>query len=180
MKNVYLNFAASWKWLNYSVVKPRIFEIGGVAQWLEQWLHKPCVTSSNLVTATILLPGEVAERSNAAASKVVYRFIGTGVRIPPSPQKIYKKTIQIDFYPHFVSAQQRTALSLSGGVFYTHYRRTDFSNKMNDKFKAVYLMAGGTVHIKDVSIELTFADSHLFSSEYRKQTLVKAGIGYSF
>jgi len=65
-------------------------------------------------------------------------------------------------------------------VFYTHYRRTDFSDKMNDKFKAVYLMAGGTVHIKDVSIELTFADSHLFSSENRKQTLVKAGIGYSF
>ena len=33
--------------------------------------------------------GEVAERLNAAASKVVSRFIGTGVRIPPSPQMYY-------------------------------------------------------------------------------------------
>ena len=29
--------------------------------------------------------GEVAERLNAAASKVVSRRVGTGVRIPPSP-----------------------------------------------------------------------------------------------
>jgi len=71
-------------------------------------------------------------------------------------------------------------LNLSGGVFYTHYRRTDFSDKWNNKFKAVYLMAGGTLNLKNFSLELTVADSHLFSGEYRKQTLVKAGIGYSF
>ena len=87
MKNVSLNFAASWKYPSYSVVKPCVFENGGVAQWLVPIFrdHKPCVTSSNLVTATIVILGEVAERSNAAASKVVFRVIGTGVRIPPSP-----------------------------------------------------------------------------------------------
>jgi hypothetical protein len=67
-------------------------------------------------------------------------------------------------------------LTLSGGAFYTNYN----TSLTNDELRALYLIAGGTYNIKNYSIELTFADSHLFSGEYRKQTLVKAGIGYSF
>gem|GEM_PF-2659950 len=72
------------------------------------------------------------------------------------------------------------SLLLSGGAFYTNYHRTDFSDKENDKFRAIYLMLGGVYHMKDFSLELTCADSHLFSGEYRKQTILKAGIGYTF
>ncbi|MFA4839786.1 MAG: hypothetical protein WC703_09960 [Candidatus Neomarinimicrobiota bacterium] len=74
----------------------------------------------------------------------------------------------------------RKKLTLSGGAFYTHYHRTDFSDNWNNKFKAVYLILGGIFRMNDLSVEFTCADSHLFSGEYRKQTLVKMGIGYSF
>jgi len=71
-------------------------------------------------------------------------------------------------------------LILSGGAFYGGYHRTDFTEKENGKFRAVYLMLGGIYHFKDFSLELTCADSHLFSGEYRKLTILKTGIGYTF
>jgi hypothetical protein len=74
----------------------------------------------------------------------------------------------------------RKNLILSGGVFYTNYHRTDFSDKENTNFRAIYLTLGSIYRLKDFSLELTCADSHLFSGEYRKQTIVKAGIGYTF
>ena len=74
----------------------------------------------------------------------------------------------------------RRNLIISGGAFYTDYRRTDFTDKENDKFRAIYLMLGGIYHFRDFTLELTCADSHLFSGEYRQQTIFKTGIGYTF
>jgi hypothetical protein len=71
-------------------------------------------------------------------------------------------------------------LILSGGAFYGGYHRTDFSDKENGKFRAIYLILGGTYCFKDITLEFTCADSHLLSGEYRKQTILKTGIGYTF
>lgn len=44
---------------------------------------------------------------------------------------------------------------------------------------AVYLTAGVNVKYSGFDLDLSLADSHMFSGDWRKQTIVKVGLGYS-
>ncbi|MBL7136634.1 MAG: hypothetical protein ISS81_08620 [Candidatus Marinimicrobia bacterium] len=73
-------------------------------------------------------------------------------------------------------------LTLYIGSLFSDYRKVieDDLFGTEGKFKVIYFIAGGTFQYKGLSFEFTCADSHLFSGDWRKQTLIKLGAGYSF
>jgi hypothetical protein len=68
--------------------------------------------------------------------------------------------------------------AFSTGVFHTNYRSRDWSGFWADRFNALYVTAGFLYSLKFVDVVLALADSHLFSGEWRKQTIFKIGLGY--
>lgn len=72
-------------------------------------------------------------------------------------------------------------LSLSAG-FYSTRREVNTADSPDDTSRdnALFISAGALVKIKSAAIELMLADSHLFSSDTRKQTLARLGIAFSF
>jgi len=73
-------------------------------------------------------------------------------------------------------------LTLYIGSLLSDYRRVieDDIFETEGKFKVIYFIAGGTFQYKGLSFEFTGADSHLFSGDWRKQILIKLGVGYNF
>jgi len=73
-------------------------------------------------------------------------------------------------------------LTLYVGSLFSNYQRAirDDVFEMEGEFKVIYFIAGGTFQYKRLSFEFAGADSQLFSGDWRKQTLIKLGVGYSF
>ena len=69
-------------------------------------------------------------------------------------------------------------LTFSTGYFHTNYRYRGSSDLLTDRFNAWYFTAGFLYSLKFVDVDLALADSHLFSGEWRKQTIIKIGLGY--
>lgn len=65
------------------------------------------------------------------------------------------------------------------GFFYTdkNYEQDFFD--LNDKFNALYFITGFKFNYDNFSADLAIADSHLFSGDFRKQTIGKLAIGIS-
>jgi len=63
------------------------------------------------------------------------------------------------------------------GFYYTdkNYERDIFN--LNDKFNSLFLIAGLKFNCDIFSADLAIADSHLFSGDFRKQTIAKLAIG---
>jgi hypothetical protein len=70
---------------------------------------------------------------------------------------------------------------LNFGFFSTDkkYKNNDPGFELN-KLSAIYLTLSVNYKIDDISFDFSFADSHLMSDEWRKQTIFKIGTGYSF
>ena len=48
---------------------------------------------------------------------------------------------------------------------------------LNEKFDALYLIAGLKLNFGMFNSDLVIADSHLISGDYRKQTIIKLSLG---
>jgi predicted porin len=69
-------------------------------------------------------------------------------------------------------------LNFSAGFFHTNCRDRGSSDLLTDRYNAWYFTAGFLYSLKFVDVDLALADSHLFSGEWRKQTIIKIGLGY--
>lgn len=67
-------------------------------------------------------------------------------------------------------------LNVSLGFFYTDKTFEDDQSNFLDRFTAVFITAGLSYSLYPLKVGLAIADSHLFSDEWRKQTIVKIGI----
>jgi len=91
-------------------------------------------------------------------------------------EKIYSELQnQLDISGNFYFLASEK-LSLSAG-FYSTQREIKDSNTSDDN--AFFLSAGILARIKSAEIEAVLADSHLFSSDTRKQTLARLSLGFS-
>jgi hypothetical protein len=84
---------------------------------------------------------------------------------------------QIESYGSFIYALAEN-VAFSIGYFHTDYRARSWSPATEDRFNAWYFTAGFLYSLKFVDVDLALADSHLFSGEWRKQTIVRIGLGY--
>ena len=66
------------------------------------------------------------------------------------------------------------------GFLYTdqNYKQDYFD--MTSNLKASFLIAGAVVKFGNVNVNLSLADSHLLSGDWRKETIFKTGVSYSF
>ncbi len=71
-------------------------------------------------------------------------------------------------------------LKVSFGFFTTDRNYKDDMLGLNEKLRAVYLLAGINYKISLFNFGLSIADSHLFSDEWRKQTIVKLEFEINF
>jgi hypothetical protein len=69
------------------------------------------------------------------------------------------------------------SVSLSGGFYST---RREYKDPEFEGDSGLFLSAAALVKLGRAEIEALIADSHLFSSDTRKQTLARLGLGYSF
>ena len=51
---------------------------------------------------------------------------------------------------------------------------------MTSNLKATFLIAGAVVKFGNVNVNLSLADSHLLSGDWRKETIFKTGVSYLF
>jgi hypothetical protein len=65
----------------------------------------------------------------------------------------------------------------SFGFYYTDKNFDEDFFDINDKMNALYLIGGLKFNYDIFSADLAIADSHLFSGDYRKQTIAKLAIG---
>jgi len=73
-------------------------------------------------------------------------------------------------------------INLSAGLFSsTRKYNTELTRYFNveESESAVYLTAGVNVKYSGFDLDLSLADSHMFSGDWRKQTIVKVGLGYA-
>lgn len=71
-------------------------------------------------------------------------------------------------------------LSASFGFFTTDRNYEENILELNEKLRAVYLLAGINYNIALFNLGLSIADSHLFSDEWRKQTIAKFEVEINF
>ena len=91
----------------------------------------------------------------------------------------YSGGVQNQFEPYGSIIYQFTEkVAFSTGYFHTDYRYRGSSDFLTDRFNAWYFTAGFLYSLKLVDVDLALADSHLFSGEWRKQTIIKIGLGY--
>jgi len=69
-------------------------------------------------------------------------------------------------------------LSLSLGFFSTDRKLLDENFYFDYNYSAKYMIAGMVWSLKPVTIDFSVADSHWLSDDWRKQTILRAGIGY--
>ncbi len=68
-------------------------------------------------------------------------------------------------------------ISPTVGFYSTDYTLKDDYFGINKEMNAFYITAGLQININPINIDLALADSHWLSGEFRKQTIVKAGVG---
>ena len=51
---------------------------------------------------------------------------------------------------------------------------------LNEKFDALFLIAGLNLNLGMLNSDLVIADSHIISGDYRKQTIIKLAVGFTF
>ena len=69
--------------------------------------------------------------------------------------------------------------SSSIGINYTDRNFEDFAG-FNENFHSVYFTLGGVLKFYGFDLHLVLADNRLFSGDYIKQTIAKAGLNYEF
>ncbi len=65
-----------------------------------------------------------------------------------------------------------------GFIITSRKYKNDFFN-MTKNLKGFFLTVGITTKLSNLEIYFSLADSHLFSGDWRKQTIVKLGVGYA-
>ena len=50
----------------------------------------------------------------------------------------------------------------------------------DENLAAIFLTLGSEINVSNLVIDISLADSHLFSGDWRKQTIGKIGAGYGF
>lgn len=74
----------------------------------------------------------------------------------------------------------RTSPQFSGSLGFLATDHRFVNNLFNADYRAVFLSVGAVIDIDPVRLESLLADSHLFSAETRRQTLVRLGLGLFF
>jgi hypothetical protein len=82
---------------------------------------------------------------------------------------VYKFSGMISSSVGFITSQKKYDESQ---IYYAYY-------KTNDNLRALFLTMGVEVNISNFIVDVSLADSHLFSGDWRKQTIGKIGVGYS-
>ncbi len=93
-----------------------------------------------------------------------------------------------------ISGNSKNQIDFSGSVVYSlnamftptlgfiysnrQYARDGYG--LNDNLNALYITAGLVIKYYSYNINLVFADSHLFSGDWRKQTIFKSSVSYGF
>jgi hypothetical protein len=70
----------------------------------------------------------------------------------------------------------KPSLSASLGLYYTDRNYIDDILNINGKMDALFLTLGLSFEISILDVDLAIADSHLYSGEFRKQTIGKIGL----
>lgn len=70
--------------------------------------------------------------------------------------------------------------SPSLGFFYTDRKQDEDYSEINKNMNVFFITAGMVLKYDNFNINLTLADSHLFSGEWRKQTIFKSNFSYNF
>lgn len=95
------------------------------------------------------------------------------------------------YWDHVTNAENQTefagnilygfspSLSASAGYYSSDYRLKggNLVNRHNDRFKAGFLTCGVVFSYSRYTFDLAVADGHLFSGDYRKQTIGKLAVG---
>ncbi len=75
-------------------------------------------------------------------------------------------------------------LNLSLGMLYTARNYIDKEDyvlhEFEDELGALFFTLGGSIKLDFLNIDVSLADSHLLSGEWRKQTIGKVGVSYNF
>lgn len=67
------------------------------------------------------------------------------------------------------------------GLYYSDYNyKEPFFKDLSNAFTAIYIIAGLRINIHNCYVDLSIADSHLLSDEFRKQTIGKLSLGLRF
>jgi long-subunit fatty acid transport protein len=66
------------------------------------------------------------------------------------------------------------------GIYYSDRKYEEDLFRLNSKFEVLFLTTGLKYSLKFFYIDLSIADSHLISGEFRKQTIGKIGLGVIF
>ena len=85
---------------------------------------------------------------------------------------------QLDLAASFVYYPSKR-ISTSLGVYKTNRKHTGETENvfnLNNKFDALFLTGGLTIRIRQLIFDIAIADSRLFSSRPRKQTIIKFGL----
>ena len=91
------------------------------------------------------------------------------------------------FYPDYknqlefggsVSYEIKNNLSLSLGFFNTDRKFLNENSYFVFNYSATYLIAGMVWNLKPITIDFSIADSHWLSDDWRRQTIIRGGIGY--
>ncbi|MGA7837733.1 MAG: hypothetical protein WB996_07175 [Ignavibacteriaceae bacterium] len=82
---------------------------------------------------------------------------------------VYKFSEIISSSVGFITSQKKYDESQ---IYYASY-------KTNDNLRALFLTLGAEVNISNFVVDVSLADGHLFSGDWRKQTIGKIGVGYS-
>jgi hypothetical protein len=69
------------------------------------------------------------------------------------------------------------SVSASLGIYYSDWRFKEDFLDMNGALTAFFITTGASFNINFLNINIALADSHLFSGEYRKQTIGKIAVG---
>lgn len=87
----------------------------------------------------------------------------------------YKDQLEISFSTLYEFSE---IVNASLGFYSTDFKIKNSSyNRLESEFNAFFITAGLKLNISMISIDLACADSHLFSGEFRKQTIIKLAAG---
>ncbi len=81
--------------------------------------------------------------------------------------------------------QFNNMISSSLGFFYTREKYNTVNiifnpDDPNNNLKAYFITLGTVINFNNINIDISLADSHLLSGNWRKQTIGKIGVGYVF
>ena len=89
----------------------------------------------------------------------------------------YKDQIEISLSTAF---EINEIVKASLGFYSTDFKiESTYHSDLNSELNALFITAGLKININQFSIDLALANSHLFSGDYTRQTIIKLAVGYT-